>query len=134
MGVGGQRHAPKPHYPLGKHSVPIVQEVGWAPGPVWKGAGNLVPTGIRSPDRPARLCLMLYLRTFVQEQQIAKLHREEFWISGQSLHIAVMGGWLCSGVHKFRASGPRGCYYICGCAVWNVLHVTNLASGILNWL
>jgi hypothetical protein len=25
-----------------------------APGPVWTGAGNLVPTGIRSPDRPAR--------------------------------------------------------------------------------
>jgi hypothetical protein len=25
-----------------------------APGSVWKGAENLVPTGIRSPDRPAR--------------------------------------------------------------------------------
>jgi len=24
------------------------------PGPVWTGAENLVPTGIRSPDRPAR--------------------------------------------------------------------------------
>ena len=33
--------------------VPIVQEAGWAPGPVWTGAENLVPTGIRSPDRPA---------------------------------------------------------------------------------
>jgi hypothetical protein len=26
--------------------------IGWAPGPVWKGAENLTPTGIRSPDRP----------------------------------------------------------------------------------
>ena len=26
----------------------------WAPGPVWAGAENLAPTGIRSPDRPAR--------------------------------------------------------------------------------
>ena len=26
----------------------------WAPGPFWTGAENLVPTGIRSPDRPAR--------------------------------------------------------------------------------
>ena len=34
--------------------VPIVQEAGWAPGPVWTGAENLAPTGIRSPDRPAR--------------------------------------------------------------------------------
>jgi len=38
----------------GKDPVPI-QEAGWAPGPVWTGAKNLTPpTGIRSPDRPAR--------------------------------------------------------------------------------
>jgi len=27
-----------------------VYEVGWARGPVWMWAENLVPTGIRSPD------------------------------------------------------------------------------------
>ena len=53
MGVGGQRHAPAGFTP-GKDPVPIVQEAGWAPGPVWTGAENLAPTGIRSPDRPAR--------------------------------------------------------------------------------
>jgi hypothetical protein len=37
-----------------KDPVPIVQEVGWAPGPVGTGVENLVPTEIRSPDRPAR--------------------------------------------------------------------------------
>ena len=37
-----------------KDRVPIVQEVGWAPGPIWTGAENLSPTGIRSPDRPGR--------------------------------------------------------------------------------
>ena len=37
----------------GKHLVPLVQEAGWAPAPVWTGAENLAPTGIRSPDRPA---------------------------------------------------------------------------------
>ena len=26
----------------------------WASGPVWTGAENLAPTGIRSPDRAAR--------------------------------------------------------------------------------
>ena len=31
----------------------ILQEAGWAPGPVWTGADNLAPAGIRSPDRPA---------------------------------------------------------------------------------
>jgi hypothetical protein len=39
--------------------VPIVQEAVWAPGSVWTGAENLAPTGIRSPDRPAR-SLSLY--------------------------------------------------------------------------
>ena len=48
-----QRHASAALYP-GKDPVPIVQEAGWAPGPVWTGAENLVSTGIRSPDRPAR--------------------------------------------------------------------------------
>jgi len=38
----------------GKDPVPIVQEAGWAPGPVWTGAENLASTGIRSQDSPAR--------------------------------------------------------------------------------
>ena len=54
MRVGGQRHAPTA-LPLGKKPVPIVSEAGWALGPFWTGAKNLVPTGIRSPDRRARI-------------------------------------------------------------------------------
>jgi hypothetical protein len=38
----------------GKDPVPIVQEAGSAPAPVWTGVENLAPTGIRSPNRPAR--------------------------------------------------------------------------------
>jgi hypothetical protein len=38
---------PQPHFNPGKDPVPIVQEAGWAPGPVWKG-GKSRPTGIRS--------------------------------------------------------------------------------------
>ena len=53
MGVGGQRHATAAFTP-GKDPVPIAQEAGWAPGPVQIGAVNLAPTGIRSPDLPAR--------------------------------------------------------------------------------
>ena len=45
---------PRPLFNLGKDTVPLVQEAGWAPEPVSMGAENLVPTGIRSPDRPAR--------------------------------------------------------------------------------
>ena len=53
MEVGDQRHAPAAFTP-GKDPVPIVNEAGWAPGPVWIGAENLAPTGIRSLDLPAR--------------------------------------------------------------------------------
>jgi hypothetical protein len=53
---GGEWSAARPGctLPSGKDPVHIVQKTGWATGPVWTGAENLVPTGIRSPDRPAR--------------------------------------------------------------------------------
>ena len=51
--MGGQRHAPDAFTP-GKDPVPIVQQAGSAPGPVWIAAENLAHTGIRSPDLPAR--------------------------------------------------------------------------------
>jgi hypothetical protein len=47
------KSTPQPHFTPGKDPVPIVQEAGWAPGTVWTG-GKSRPTGIRSPDRPAR--------------------------------------------------------------------------------
>jgi len=46
----------------GKDPLPIVQEVGWAPEPVWTGAKNLAPTEIRSPDSPARSKSLYRLR------------------------------------------------------------------------
>ena len=57
MGVGGQHHAPG-RFTTGKDPVPIVQEAGWAPGPVWTSAENLAPhrdsiPGLSSPLRVA---------------------------------------------------------------------------------
>ena len=46
---------PRPgRFTSGKDPVPTVQEAGWVPGPVWMRAKNLAPTGVRSPDSPAR--------------------------------------------------------------------------------
>jgi len=61
--VGGQRHAPAA-LPPKKDTVPIVQEVEWAPGPVWMGAENLSPTGIRSPDRTDRTEIQQYIPNY----------------------------------------------------------------------
>ena len=42
-----------PHFTPGKDPVPIVQEAGWAPGPVWTG-GKSRPHRDSIPNRPSR--------------------------------------------------------------------------------
>jgi hypothetical protein len=59
---------PRPLSTPVKDPVPIVQEAGWAPGPVWTGAENLAPTGIRSPHRTAR-SQSLYRLNYPAHQQ-----------------------------------------------------------------
>jgi len=44
----------RPLHPREAHPVPIVQEAGWAPGPVWAGAENLDPTTIRPLPPPVK--------------------------------------------------------------------------------
>ena len=58
----GASVTPRPLFTPGKDQVPIVQEAGWVPGPVWTGSENLAPTGIRSPGRPARSQSLYQLR------------------------------------------------------------------------
>ena len=43
----------RPHFTPRKDPVPILQEAGWAPGPVWTG-GKSRPNGDSFPDRSAR--------------------------------------------------------------------------------
>jgi len=52
---GGEWSAARPGrtLPPGKTQVPILQEAGWAPGPVWTG-GKSRPHRDSIPDRPAR--------------------------------------------------------------------------------
>jgi hypothetical protein len=53
---GDERSASRPgrYLPPRKNPVPIVQKAWWTPGPVWTGAENLAPNGIRYPNRPVR--------------------------------------------------------------------------------
>ena len=44
---------PRPHFAPGKDPVPIVQEAGWSPGPVWTGEKSR-PHGDSNLDRPVR--------------------------------------------------------------------------------
>jgi len=70
---------PRPLFTPGKEPVPIVQEAGWAPGPVWTGAGNVFPTGIRSPAvQPiASRWLALKSKLIVQADLYANYVREQ---------------------------------------------------------
>jgi len=45
-GKSTQRYTPGAISPRQRVPVPIVQEAGWAPGPVWTGAENLSRAGI----------------------------------------------------------------------------------------
>ena len=66
---------PRPLYSQERDLVRVVQEADWVLGPVWTGAENLVPSGIRFLDRvvPAvSLYLLRYLH-FATVQGVAEL-------------------------------------------------------------
>jgi len=83
-GGEGSASRPGPPFTPGKDTLSIVHEVGWAQGPVWTGAENLAPTGIRSPDRPApsqSLYRLSYSALEPESPQLIKYPRAlAFWI------------------------------------------------------
>jgi hypothetical protein len=50
--VGGWSRPRPGRFTPGKVPVPIVEEAGWPPGPVWTGAGNIVTHRVSIP-RPS---------------------------------------------------------------------------------
>ena len=70
--MSGQQHAPDALYPPGKDLVPILQEAGRAPGPVWTG-GKSRPHRDSIPDRPAR-SQSLYQLSYQAHQNIPGTH------------------------------------------------------------
>jgi len=71
---------PRPHFRPGKDPVPIFQEAGWAPGPVWT-SGKSRPHRNSIPDRPARssvaiptelpgpqICLCMFIKVKRKDQ------------------------------------------------------------------
>ena len=82
---------PRLHFTPGKNTVPIVQEAGWAPGPVWTGRKSRPH---QDPNRPARsqsLCRLTYPAHTITNLQGVKSRRviieilrmfiKLFWIS-----------------------------------------------------
>ena len=63
---------PRPHFTPKKDPVPILQEAGWAPGPVWTG-GKSRPHRDSIPDRSARSQSLYRLSYPAQETKSYKL-------------------------------------------------------------
>ena len=99
---------PRPLFTPGKDPVPIVQEDGWATGPVWTGAENLASTGIRYPDRSARSQLLYRLRYpahskvryYIRTNNV-QLLRNNTWYT---LNLTVT--YLLHGAESFLRSQP----------------------------
>ena len=72
MGVVGQRHAPAA-LPPGKDPVPIVQEAGCTPGPVWTGAENLARNeSLYLLSYPGCLYVYIYIYTLICVSTVLK--------------------------------------------------------------
>ena len=97
---------PRPYFTLGKDPIPIVQEAGWAPGPVWTD-GKSHPTGIRSPDRPARssvaiptelpgphILVIRFLKTMAVYDHLSTHSSENTLNRRTCLLISWLVGWL----------------------------------------
>jgi hypothetical protein len=54
----------RPLYPRDTDTVPIIQEAGWIPVPVWMDVENLAPTGIRSPTPQCSLQRVVMLQNY----------------------------------------------------------------------
>jgi hypothetical protein len=85
--MGGWSSPSPRRFTHGKDPVPIVQEAGWAPGPVWTCGKISPPTGIRSPDRPAR-------------SQSIKLNTVKYYICAQTSMFSVHLVYYYSQIQK----------------------------------
>ena len=102
---------PRPLFTPGKDPVPIVQEAGWAPGLVWAGAENLAPTGIRSPDRPARSQSLYRLRHPAHKVTNKQLYIKFGYRGKHFIDCSDFQRWVQEqrtakfSVHKFKRTG-----------------------------
>ena len=66
---------PRPHFTPGKNPVPILQEAGWVPGPIWPGRKSR-PHRDSIPDLPAR-SQSLYRLSYPAHQYVSPVHNPQ---------------------------------------------------------
>ena len=107
--MSGQQLAPAAP---GKHPLPIVQEAGWASGPVWTG-GKSRPHQDSIPDRPApsqslyRLSYRAHIQNITNVYFIgtSSIHLSGVW--RDSLHDLCLKFAMCLVVSPLRVEKPK---------------------------
>jgi len=98
---------PWPQFTPGKDPVPIVQEAGWVPGPVWTSRKSR-PHRDSIPDRPAR------------SQSLYRLsYRAQLWNKYAPLNTMEF---------KIYSTGVRGCSYEISAFLHAVAHLVRELS------
>ena len=110
----------RPHFTPGKDSVPILQEAGWAPGPVWTG-GKSRPHLDSIPDLPAR------------SQSLYRLSYPAHFYSESSLKILKVWkfifAWQYNRREELKYSGP---YTFSKCILCDFVCCFGLGAHLLN--
>jgi len=84
---------PRPRFTSGKDPVPVLQEAGWAPGPIWTGLKSR-PHRDSIPDRPARSQSIIY---YTEIKEGAKLFRQgtNFYSLSASKYAINWYNYIC---------------------------------------
>jgi len=139
-GEGSASH-PSCSLPPGKDPVPIVQEAGWAPRPVWTGVENLAPLGFNPwVMQPIASCLYKVgvLKSWVPGCPNDKiLYCSEYYFQ-HNYCILFLDTKICVSSHALRRKHRititfTGHFWILGLQ-GNMLHVTLLPAIILAWV
>ena len=101
---------PRPKFTPGKDPVPILQEAGWAPGPVWTG-GKSHPHWDTTPDRPVRSQSLYGLSypahfecTAIYNFNSCAIHEDKLLLSAYFLLLVSSTHVIPSESHKTLAS------------------------------
>ena len=79
---------PRPHFTPKKDSVPILQEAGWAPGPVWTGRKSR-PHRDSTPDRPARSQFAISTEILSQYVTLTDFHNKHITLTRLNVTLHV---------------------------------------------
>jgi len=96
---------PRPHFNPGKDPVPILQEAGWTPGPVWTG-GRSRPNRDSIPDSPARsqslyrLSYRPYTKSLVRHKISVEIKTKRMKLARNGTYINHIYDRPLIGVHE----------------------------------